>query len=103
MARKEANLIVKKQCECTEQCLGTDYKSDENIWVRIRGHFNLSDIVMDICYKLHGDEEESNNQLTGKQLGRESPWDPANMKSRLRRILSMCMNTFPETQQGSCI
>lgn len=35
---------------------------------------------MGICYKLHGDEEESNDQLIGKQLGRESPWDPANMK-----------------------
>lgn len=80
MAREEATLIVRKQCECTEQCLGTDYKPDENLWIRIKGHFNLSDTVMGTCYKLHGDEEESNDQLIGKQLGRESPWDPANMK-----------------------
>jgi len=29
----------------------------------IRVHFNLSDIVMDICYKLHGDKEESNDNV----------------------------------------
>lgn len=35
MARKGATLIVRKQCKCTEQCLGTDDKPAENLGITL--------------------------------------------------------------------
>lgn len=44
-----------------EQYLGTNEEPAENLWVRISGHINVTDIGVDICYKLHDEEEEANN------------------------------------------
>ena len=62
---------VNDQLECMELCLGMDEEPTKSLWVRTKGRAGTGDIIVEVCYRPPGQEDQAGEALY-RQMGTAS-------------------------------